>query len=155
MHLTVKLGTATPPSSSRKAQQRAFDRFRLESNEHRPHEALGQRGPADVYCRSTRRLPEPYWGRNFDYPEEHERARVLTPVSASAVTHVLARSKNQRKSPLLHIGDTSTCRRNDPLPICLPREKGSGHTPPFDARMAHPEDGQRGQVSSQPALHES
>jgi hypothetical protein len=33
--------------------------------------------------------------------------------------------------------------------VC-PREKeqGSGHTAPFNARMAHPEDGQRGQVSS-------
>jgi transposase InsO family protein len=76
MHLTLKLATAAPPSSSRKAQQRAFDRFRLEYNEQRPHEALGQRCPADFYCRSDRRLPEPYWGRDFDYPGEYERARV-------------------------------------------------------------------------------
>ena len=64
--LTLKLATASPPSSSRKAQQRAFDRFRLEYNEQRPHEALGQRLPTDFS----------YWGRDFDYPAEYERSRV-------------------------------------------------------------------------------
>lgn len=76
MHLTLKLETAAPPSTSRKAQQRAFDRFRLEYNEQRPHEALGQRFPAEFYKRSTRVLPEPYWGRDFDYPNDYECARV-------------------------------------------------------------------------------
>jgi transposase InsO family protein len=76
MHLTLKVATASPPASSRKAQQRSFDRFRLEYNEQRPHEALGQRFPADFYCRSSRVLPEPYWGRDFNYPAEYERSRV-------------------------------------------------------------------------------
>ena len=75
-YLTLKLATASPPASSRKAQQRAFDRFRLEYNEQRPHEALEQRFPADFYCRSQRVLLEPYWGRDFDYPEDYERSRV-------------------------------------------------------------------------------
>jgi transposase InsO family protein len=76
MHRTLKLETAMPPSSSMRAQQRAFDRFRLEYNEQRPHEALGQRFPAEFYQRSHRVLPQPYWGRDFDYPEQFETARV-------------------------------------------------------------------------------
>ena len=59
-----------------RAQQRAFDRFRLEYNEQRPHEALGQRFPAEFYQRSLRTLPQQYWGRDFDYPEDFETARV-------------------------------------------------------------------------------
>ena len=76
MHLTLKLETAMPPETSRRAQQRAFDRFRLEYNEQRPHEALGQRFPAEHYQRSYRPLPHPYWGRDFVYPEDFETARV-------------------------------------------------------------------------------
>ena len=64
MHLTLKLATASPPASSRKAQQRAFDRFRLE------------------YCALTKRstnasLPTSTAARSdFDYPEDYERSRV-------------------------------------------------------------------------------
>jgi transposase InsO family protein len=68
MHRTLKLETAMPPSSSIRAQQRAFDRFRLEYNEQRPHEALGQRFPAEFYQRSHRVLPQPHWGRDFTTP---------------------------------------------------------------------------------------
>jgi hypothetical protein len=41
MHRTLKAETAKPPRSSFSAQQRAFDRFQVEYNEERPHEALG------------------------------------------------------------------------------------------------------------------
>jgi transposase InsO family protein len=76
MHLTLKLETAMPPASSMRAQQRVFDRFRLEYNERRPHEALGQRFPAEHYRRSHRPLPQPYWGSDFVYPDGFETARV-------------------------------------------------------------------------------
>jgi hypothetical protein len=76
MHLTLKLDTASPPSSSKRAQQRDFDLFRKHFNVDRPHEALGQRSPAEFYERSARSLPEPYWGRDFTYPEGFEVARV-------------------------------------------------------------------------------
>jgi transposase InsO family protein len=76
MHLTLKHDTAMPPSSSMRSQQRAFDRFRREYNEQRPHEALGNQVPADFYELSARRLPEPWWGRDFTYPEDFETARV-------------------------------------------------------------------------------
>jgi transposase InsO family protein len=58
MHRTLKEETATPPTANRRAQQRAFDRFRQEYNEERPHEALHQRTPGAVYVASPRAYPE-------------------------------------------------------------------------------------------------
>jgi putative transposase len=66
MHRTLKQETATPPAANRRAQQRAFDRFRREYNEERPHEALEMETPSTVYVRSARaypaRVPEPEYG---------------------------------------------------------------------------------------------
>jgi transposase InsO family protein len=76
MHLTLKLDTAMPPRGSRRAQQRAFDHFRQQYNEERPHEALGNRVPAEFFELSARRLPDPHWGRDFTYPEQYETTRV-------------------------------------------------------------------------------
>jgi transposase InsO family protein len=63
LHRTLKAETASPPAATRRAQQRAFDRFRCEYNQERPHEALGQRTPASCYSGSLRpypaRVPEP------------------------------------------------------------------------------------------------
>jgi hypothetical protein len=39
-------------------QQRAFDAFRADYNEHRPHEALGMKTPASHYEPSGRPMPE-------------------------------------------------------------------------------------------------
>ncbi len=58
MHLTLKQATALPPRSSVNAQQKAFDRFRYEYNHERPHEALKNRFPGEVYYRSEREYPE-------------------------------------------------------------------------------------------------
>jgi putative transposase len=57
MHRTLKAETATPPRATLKAQQLAFDTFRKEYNQDRPHEALGQRTPASIYAPSTRAYP--------------------------------------------------------------------------------------------------
>src|ERR1700723_974492 len=66
MHRTLKQETAAPAAANRRAQQRAFDRFRREYNEQRPHEALGMETPSAVYTRSARaypaRAPEPEYG---------------------------------------------------------------------------------------------
>lgn len=70
MHRTLKAETAKPPRSSFSAQQRAFDRFRTEYNEERPHEALGQQVPASLYRPSLRsyplQLPEPEYPKHFE-----------------------------------------------------------------------------------------
>lgn len=73
-HLTLKQETTRPPEKDMRAQQRRFDAFRREYNEERPHEALGQRRPGDVYSPSKRPfrdvVDEP------DYPRWYE---VVTP----------------------------------------------------------------------------
>lgn len=70
MHSTLKAETAKPPRSSFSAQQRAFDRFLIEYNEERPHEALGQQVPAYFYRRSPRRFPAHL--THLEYPAHFE-----------------------------------------------------------------------------------
>jgi putative transposase len=66
MHGTLKRETASPPAANRRAQQAAFDRFRREYNEERPHEALQMQTPSAVHERSMREYParvrEPEYG---------------------------------------------------------------------------------------------
>jgi putative transposase len=52
-------GRGGSPKSNAAEQQRAFDRFRHEYNDLRPHEALGQTPPARHYEPSHRAMPEP------------------------------------------------------------------------------------------------
>lgn len=57
MHWTLKQETALPPRSSLLTQQRAFDAFKKEFNNDRPHEALKGATPASLYKPSKRRFP--------------------------------------------------------------------------------------------------
>jgi transposase InsO family protein len=57
LHRTLKAETATPPRSSPRSQQKAFDSFRHSYNRKRPHEALGLRPPALFYQPSPREYP--------------------------------------------------------------------------------------------------
>jgi len=70
MHRTLKAETARPPAADRVAQQESFDQFRRLYNEERPHEAIGQRTPSELYSRSPRpypkRLPEPEYPGHFE-----------------------------------------------------------------------------------------
>lgn len=72
-HLTLK-EAMTPPEASQALQQNRFDLYRKDYNEDRPHEALGQRPPAQLYRKSMRqmptRTPEP------DYPDGAQVRRV-------------------------------------------------------------------------------
>jgi putative transposase len=68
MHRTLKL--EVEPQADVRSQQRAFDVWRREFNDERPHTALGQRPPARVYQPASRRYPRPLihpepsdWGR--------------------------------------------------------------------------------------------
>lgn len=69
MHRTLKEQTASPPQATFADQQRTFDRFRAEYNNHRPHEALGQTAPRAHYEPSLRVMPEslrpPEYGPDF------------------------------------------------------------------------------------------
>ena len=57
MHRTLKQETASPPKRTWRAQQKAFDSFRREYNQVRPHEAIGQSTPASLYLASPREYP--------------------------------------------------------------------------------------------------
>jgi transposase InsO family protein len=57
MHRTLKRETATPPRENGRRQQQAFDCFRREYNELRPHESLDYRTPASLYVASPRLYP--------------------------------------------------------------------------------------------------
>jgi transposase InsO family protein len=54
MHKTLKQGAIRPPRATLAAQQRAFNRFRQEYNEERPHAFLKGRTPSALYRPSTR-----------------------------------------------------------------------------------------------------
>lgn len=56
-HSVLKAHTARPPAAHSAAQQRRFDRFCIEYNTVRPHEALGDDSPADRYQPSARPMP--------------------------------------------------------------------------------------------------
>jgi transposase InsO family protein len=76
MHRDLKHETALPPATSLAAQQRRFDQFRARFNQERPHEALEQRTPHEFYDVSSRPLPTPHWGKDFEYDMEAEALRV-------------------------------------------------------------------------------
>ena len=57
MHRVLKEATASPPRSDTRAQQKAFDEFIYEYDFERPHEALGQKTPANMYRKSKRHYP--------------------------------------------------------------------------------------------------
>ncbi len=57
MHLTLKQCVASPPKATLRAQQRALRLFEEDYNHCRPHEALGQRTPGELYRPSPRRYP--------------------------------------------------------------------------------------------------
>lgn len=57
MHRTLKRRAIRPARATMGAQQRAFNAFRTEFNEERPHESLGMATPASVYTPSPRPYP--------------------------------------------------------------------------------------------------
>ena len=72
MHRTLKEATAQPPRAHLGAQQKAFEAFRREDNEERPHEALGQRPPAVFYQPAAREYPSRL-PQQRGYPDEWEK----------------------------------------------------------------------------------
>jgi transposase InsO family protein len=70
MHRTLKAEATKPPQRTLADQQRAFDRFRREYNQERPHEALGQKPPWTAYEASSRLYPVKL--REPDYPSDFQ-----------------------------------------------------------------------------------
>jgi transposase InsO family protein len=74
MHRTLKQEATIPPSSNLPAQQRRFDRFRVEFNTVRPHEAIDMNRPAEIYRSSNRPMPSVI--ETYDYPGNYMVRRV-------------------------------------------------------------------------------
>ncbi len=94
MHRTLKAEATRPPAGNLQAQQTRFNRFRLEYNDERPHEALAQETPASVYEPSRRPLPRTL--APLEYPG-HFEVRLVSRNSGIrwtrhwvCVTHTLA-----------------------------------------------------------------
>ena len=94
MHRTLKAEATRPPSANLQAQQTRFNRFRVEYNTERPHEALDQATPASIYHSSSRALPRIL--PRIEYPA-HFEVRLVSRNSGIrwnrhwvCVTHTLA-----------------------------------------------------------------
>jgi transposase InsO family protein len=68
MHRTLKDEAISPPKATWRRQQIAFDHFRQEFNNERPHEALDQCFPAERYVPSLR--PYPLILPEITYPDD-------------------------------------------------------------------------------------
>jgi transposase len=75
MHRTLKSETAKPPRSNLRTQQRAFDKFVEEFNYQRPHEAIEQKTPGQIYRPSSRKFPESL--PQFEYSSKQSIRRVM------------------------------------------------------------------------------
>jgi transposase InsO family protein len=85
-HAVLKAATARPPAATRCGQQRRFDRFRVEYNNERPHEALDNRVPAMLYRPSPRPLPARL--PPLEYPGHFQVRRVYSNGCCSWGNHV-------------------------------------------------------------------
>jgi transposase InsO family protein len=74
MHRTLKAQTSRPAAANAAEQQARFDAFRQHFNEERPHQALGQRLPAELYVPSRRAMPDRVQDPWYD--AEHQVRRI-------------------------------------------------------------------------------
>jgi len=94
VHRVLKRDAARPPAATCARQQARFEQFRQTYNHVRPHEALGQVVPADLYRPSPRSLPTRLLA--IEYPGHFEVRRVTEGGSFSwhghavFLTHVLS-----------------------------------------------------------------
>jgi transposase InsO family protein len=94
MHLTLKREATRPAGANLLQQQERFDAFVKEFNEERPHQALGNRMPREVYVPSDRAMPAEL--KKLTYPLHDLTRRV------AEQGHVCLRRKSgYRLSPAL------------------------------------------------------
>jgi transposase InsO family protein len=105
MHLTLKAETARPPRSSFRAQQRAFDSFRKEYNEERPHEALDNATPASRYELSSKPFPNKL--PELEYPDHFrvQRAQHNGVISVDGVQFYISNCVDDEYVGLEPVGD--------------------------------------------------
>lgn len=67
MHRTLKAEALDPIAINMKEQQKQFDLFRIDYNNHRPHEALNQQPPVKYYNNSNKPYVEKPVKPDYDY----------------------------------------------------------------------------------------
>jgi transposase InsO family protein len=75
MHRTLKKQTTLPPAKDAQEQQARFDDFRTHYNQERPHQALGQRPPGELYTASLRPMPDRLEDPWYDADHQIRRVR--------------------------------------------------------------------------------
>ena len=75
MHRTLKAQTSRPAAANAAEQQARFDAFRRHYNQERPHEALGQRPPDELYVPSQRPMPDRIEDPWYDADHQVRRVR--------------------------------------------------------------------------------
>lgn len=70
MHRELKAEAAKPPAFDLPAQQRKFNKFMKDYNSIRPHAALNNMRPNDLYTDSPRKFPEVI--EEWDYPNDYK-----------------------------------------------------------------------------------
>jgi putative transposase len=75
MHRTLKAQTSRPLAATAAEQQCRFDIFRGHYNQERPHEALDQRLPAELYAPSPRPMPDQVEDPWYDVDHQVRRVR--------------------------------------------------------------------------------
>jgi transposase InsO family protein len=76
MHRTMKAEATRPPGADIRDQRKKLEAFRQEFNEVRPHQALGNKRPAEVWRPSPR--PYPTKTRKPEYAAHYEKRRVTS-----------------------------------------------------------------------------
>jgi transposase InsO family protein len=75
MHKTLKYEALDPIAKNMKEQQKIFDKFQIEYNFFRPHEALDQKFPSEIYKKSSRRYIERITKPIYDYDYKVRQVR--------------------------------------------------------------------------------
>jgi hypothetical protein len=79
-HRTLKEATISPPRHTLSGQQRAFDLFRKEYNDERPHEAQGGKTPGAVYRTSPREYPTQVTNVEYSHDFTVRQVRIGGPI---------------------------------------------------------------------------
>jgi putative transposase len=150
-HRTLKADTAQPPAATWAAQQQRFIRYRHTFNHERPHEALGQRPPADFYVPSPRAFPATLPPLIYTPESEVRRVGASGSVTWSGrgvfVSHVLTHEDiafrplddglwaayfgpvflghlDERRKPADHLVPAQRRRANGKIPLTRPGKRG-------------------------------
>ena len=99
MHRTLKDETVCPPAQSLGAQQRRFDAFRRQFNTERPHQALDQKTPAELWRPSRRPYPDRIVQPK--YPGHYQVRKVASGGTIKFKNHTLVLSTTLKKQ---HVG---------------------------------------------------